>query len=98
MRLIPTAIGYLRSDVSGVRQHWDEIQMRSLAGRLGYNLAKTVAFSARPDEPMARLIAMARRADADAVIVPGLTHFDGAIPAALSEVAAVIAVAPAPVD
>ncbi|WP_330255727.1 hypothetical protein OG874_14860 [Nocardia sp. NBC_00565] len=96
MRLIPTAIGYLRSDVSGIRQSWDETQIRSLAGRLGYNLTKTVAFSGRTCDPVARLITMARDAHADAVITPGITHFDGAIPAELDAVAAVITVAPKP--
>jgi hypothetical protein len=35
MRMIPTAIGYVRKDISGTRQQWDETQVRSLARRLG---------------------------------------------------------------
>lgn len=92
MRLIPTAIGYLRSDVSGIRQGWDETQIRSLAGRLGYNLTKTVVFGCRTDDPVARLITAAREAEVDAVITPGITHFDGAIPEELGEVADVFTV------
>lgn len=92
MKLVPTAIGYLRSDVSGIRQGWDETQIRSLAGRLGYNLTKTVAFSARTDDPMAQLVTLARKMNADAVIAPGVTHFGGAIPRELDQVTAVITV------
>jgi hypothetical protein len=92
MKLVPTAIGYLRSDVSGPRQSWDEIQIRSLARRLGYNLTKTVVFSHRTDDPVARLINLARRTRADAVITPAAAHFGGTIPAELDHVAAVITV------
>ncbi|WP_328411738.1 hypothetical protein [Nocardia sp. NBC_00403] len=41
----PTAIGYLRSDISGTAQNWDEIRMRSLAKRYGYDLAKNIVFT-----------------------------------------------------
>src|SRR5262245_60467658 len=92
MKLVPTAIGYLRSDVSGIRQGWDETQIRSLAGRLGYNLTKTVAFSAKTEDPVAQLVALARKMNADAVIAPGLTHFGGAIPRELDRITAVITV------
>lgn len=96
MGLMPTAIGYLRSDVSGIRQTWDETQIRSLAARLRYNLAKTVAFSECTDDPVAQLIAVARRTHAEAVITPGVTHFGGTIPAELGCVTAVITVTPEP--
>lgn len=97
MKLFRTAIGYLRSDVSGTRQAWDEIQIRSLAGRLGYTLAKIVTCNGRMDDPMARLITTVRTTAADAVITPDVTHLGGTIPAALDRAAAVITVAPEPV-
>lgn len=92
MTLRPTAIGYLRTDVSGVRQAWDEIQLRSTAGRLGYNLAKIIAFSARTDHPMERLIAQTKRANADAVLIPTIDHLGAAIPERLHRIATVITV------
>ncbi|MCU1645190.1 MAG: hypothetical protein JWN03_5465 [Nocardia sp.] len=95
MRDIPTAVGYLRRDVSGIRQNWDETQVRSRAKRLGYDLAKIVVFGPDTDAPVERLINVVRRVDADAVIVPSATHFDGAeIPAPLVKVAEVITVDP----
>jgi len=96
MKLFRTAIGYLRSDVSGTRQTWDEIQIRSLAGRLGYTLAKTVTCNGRMDDPMARLITTVHKTDADVVITPDVNHLGGTIPRALDRAAAVITVVPEP--
>ncbi len=91
----PVAIGYLRRDIVGVAQGWNETQIRSVARRLGYNLAKTVVFSAKTTNPIPELIAVARRGKADAVIVPSATHFDGdAIPDELTQVVDVITVSP----
>lgn len=89
---IPTAIGYLRADVSRARQPWDEIQNSSLAKRLGYTIAKTVVFGSHTDDPVRRLINVVRAAQAEAVFVPGLDHFDGQVPDALVAVADVITV------
>ncbi|MRH86446.1 hypothetical protein GFY24_03000 [Nocardia sp. SYP-A9097] len=91
---IPTAIGYLRSDISGVRQSWDEIRMRSMAARLGYTLAKTVVFGLYTDEPVQRLIDVVRSVDAEAVIVPSLEHLGGVVPKPLLAVADTITVDP----
>ncbi|GAB0107692.1 hypothetical protein JMUB6875_66890 [Nocardia sp. JMUB6875] len=90
----PTAIAYLRSDISGARQSWDETNNRSTAKRLGYDLAKTVVFTQHTDDPIQRLINVARRLGADAVVVPSLAHFGGQIPAQLVAVADVITVEP----
>lgn len=90
----PTAIGYLRRDVCGVAQDWDEIRIRSLAKRLGYELAKTVVFGALTDEPVTRLINVVRSLDAEAVVVPSAAHFDGGVPDRLVAVADVITVEP----
>ncbi|MFC4376268.1 recombinase family protein [Nocardia halotolerans] len=90
MTLRPTAIGYLRTDVSGARQSWDEIRMRSLAGRLGYNLAKIITFSGRTDHPMDRLIAQARRANAEMVLVPNEDHLGDSNPERLHRITTVI--------
>lgn len=89
------AIGYLRQDTSGIRQQWDETQMRSLAKRLGYNLRKTVVFGERTDDPVHRLITVVRNLGVDAVIVPSPDHFEGgAVPGALVAVVDVITVEP----
>lgn len=77
MRQKPTALGYLRSDISGVAQVWDETQIRSLAKRLGYELCKTVVFGKDTDHPASRLLNVVRRLDVDAVIAPSLDHLDG---------------------
>ncbi|WP_051022214.1 hypothetical protein [Nocardia pneumoniae] len=94
MRPRPTAIGYLRRDVSGVSQTWDEIQIRSLAKRLGYELAKTVVFGPKTDCPLSRLLNVVRRIDVDAVIVPNSRHFGADVPAELVKVVDVITVQP----
>ncbi|CAM4518785.1 hypothetical protein NONI108955_41115 [Nocardia ninae] len=95
MTLKPIAVGYLRRDIAGVAQPWNETQIRSLARRLGYNLAKTVVFGASTAHPVPELIEAARRAKADAVIVPSVTHFDGnAVPGELTRVVDVVTVSP----
>jgi hypothetical protein len=94
MRPRPTAIGYLRRDVSGVSQTWDEIQIRSVAKRLGYELAKTVVFGPETDSPLSRLMNVVRRVDVDAVIVPSVRHFGGEVSSELVKVVDVITVSP----
>ncbi|WP_460723648.1 hypothetical protein [Nocardia heshunensis] len=85
MRYTPTALGYLRTDVSGVSQQWDESEIRRLAARYGYDLAEIVVYdpcSGRP--PFARLKTQATRLDAEAVFVPSLEHFEnGDVPSLL---------------
>ncbi|QIS17149.1 hypothetical protein [Nocardia terpenica] len=71
------AIGYLRRDIAGPRQQWDEIQIRSLAKRLGYDLRKTITFGAHTDNPALQLRAIVSYLGVAAVIVPSLAHFDG---------------------
>ncbi|MEU6558097.1 hypothetical protein [Nocardia nova] len=89
------AIGYLRRDVSGVRQSWDEVQIRSLAKRLGYNLRKIVTFTGEVDDVGLRLRNIAERLCVDAVFVPGIDHFDGrSVPAVLVGIVDVIIVEP----
>ncbi len=94
MRARPTAIGYLRRDVSGLSQTWDEIQIRSVAKRLGYELAKTVVFGPQTDSPLSRLLNVVRRVDADAVIVPGVQHLGWEVPSELVKAVDVITVSP----
>ncbi|NEW40334.1 hypothetical protein GV794_03795 [Nocardia cyriacigeorgica] len=94
MRQRPTAVGYLRRDVSGVVQTWDEIRIRGLAKRFGYDLAKTVVFGSVTDHPVTRLINVVRSLDAEAVVVPGLGHFEGEVPGRLVSVADLITVKP----
>ncbi|WP_405494246.1 hypothetical protein [Nocardia sp. NBC_00511] len=76
----PTAIGYLRTDVSGLNQLRDQSQIRSAAECLGYDFADMVIYDpkfGRP--PLARLKAQATRLDAEAVIVPAAEHFEGGL-------------------
>ncbi|RJO78408.1 hypothetical protein D5S18_05805 [Nocardia panacis] len=94
MSLRPTAIGYLRRDVSGISQVWDETLIRSLAKRLGYDLAKTIAFGPETDDPIGRLVGSVHKVAAAAVIAPGPAHFEGEIPAALIRACDVVTVAP----
>ncbi|MET8874207.1 hypothetical protein [Nocardia sp. NPDC004604] len=94
MRAKPAAIGYLRTDISGISQTWDEIQIRSLAKRYGYDLAKTVAFSAQTDHPLSRLLNVVRRLDVDAVITPNLEHLGGAVPPDLVRVCEINTISP----
>ncbi|WP_405164982.1 hypothetical protein OG203_07670 [Nocardia sp. NBC_01499] len=69
--------------------------MRSLAKRLGYNLAKTVVFGAGTERPIDALLNVARRIAAEAVIVPSAAHFEGdTIPGDLLKVVDVITVMP----
>ncbi|GEM30738.1 hypothetical protein NN3_17450 [Nocardia neocaledoniensis NBRC 108232] len=73
----PPAIGYLRRDISGVAQSWDETQIRSLAERLGYRFTKTVVFSDRTVDPIGRLLDVVTASEAAAVVTPTLSHLDG---------------------
>ncbi|MET9490976.1 hypothetical protein [Nocardia sp. NPDC006630] len=74
----PTALGYLRTDVSGASRFWDESQIRDLAARLGYDFSGMVRYDPLSGRrPLARLKAQATRLDAQAVIVPGSDHFEG---------------------
>lgn len=73
----PTALGYLRRDISGAQQSWDESQIRSLAKRLGYALAKTIIFDADTEYRIDRLETAVQINQAEAVITPTLDHLDG---------------------
>ncbi|MFI9508474.1 hypothetical protein [Nocardia sp. NPDC052566] len=90
----PTALGYLRRDVSGMTQPWDESRMRGLAKRLGYELTRIVIVGPGNDDPETQLVKLARNSDVDAVLVPSAEHFGGDIPAVLVRVCDVITVSP----
>ncbi|AYF78686.1 hypothetical protein D7D52_03720 [Nocardia yunnanensis] len=96
MRYKPTCLGYLRTDVSGLAQLWDEQQIRKLAERFGYDLSEIVVFDPHSNRPpLARLKAQATRLAAEAVIVPTPDHFPNAeIPAPLVQRMDVITVTP----
>lgn len=79
----PIAIGYLRSDLSGPAQNWDEIRIRSLAKRYGYDLAKTIVFTARTADPLTGLITIVRRINAEAAFVPHRRHLGVEMPLTL---------------
>lgn len=90
----PAAIGYLRSDISGVSKVWDGIQLRTLAERLGYRLIKTIEFSQYTADPVAQLLTAISKNGVDAVVVPSSQHFGGDIPEAVTSAADVITVSP----
>ncbi|WP_410876384.1 hypothetical protein [Nocardia sp. A7] len=75
----PIAIGYLRSDISGIAQSWDEIRIRSLARRYGYDLAKTIVFTSRTPDPITQLITIVRRTSTEAVFTPHRDHLGAQI-------------------
>lgn len=94
MRFRPIAIGYVRREVSGISQAWDETQIRSLAQRRGYELTKTVVFGPATAQPERRLLNVIQRGAVDAVIVPSAEHLGGDVPAALTRLCDVITVFP----
>ncbi|GAB2559743.1 hypothetical protein GCM10027167_78360 [Nocardia heshunensis] len=51
MRYRPTALGYIRTDVSGISQLWDESQIRRLANRLGYDFSGMVVYDPNSGRP-----------------------------------------------
>lgn len=90
----PAAIGYLRSDVSGQRLEWDQIQIRSVARRLGYTLSKTLVLNPYTENPVQKVIDAVASRGAEAVITPGVEHFGGMVPTELVAVADVITTSP----
>ncbi|RDI52955.1 hypothetical protein [Nocardia mexicana] len=89
----PRAIGYLRRDVSRIRQRWDEEQIRSLAALFGYDLAKIVVFGPYTDDSVHRLCKVVVGSAAAAVFTPSTGHFDGGVvPEELIRVADVVTV------
>ncbi|WP_067697758.1 hypothetical protein [Nocardia jejuensis] len=86
------AIGYLRSDLSGMRQPWDEAQIRNLATKLKYDFRKTIVFNSGIEEKVRRLRVAIDRTHAAAIVVPSIGHFEHGIPKEILEVADVIAV------
>ncbi|MBL1077110.1 hypothetical protein JK358_22175 [Nocardia sp. 2] len=96
IRYKPTALGYIRTDVSGIAQLWDEAQVRATAARLGYDFAEMVVYDPRSGRPpFARLKYQATRLAAEAVIVPSPDHFEGGcVPESLGKRLEVITVWP----
>ncbi|MFF0543052.1 hypothetical protein [Nocardia thailandica] len=88
----PVAVGFIQSEVSGIRQHWDETQLRSLAARFGYDLAKTVVLKGRTGDAIDQLCSVVARLNAVCVFTPSTAHLGGRIPVELSRLAAVVTV------
>ncbi|MEU6580143.1 hypothetical protein [Nocardia sp. NPDC046763] len=70
MRALPTALGYVDDEHSGVGAQWDRAQITRLARRLGYELVWP------QDTSPLDLIDQVRTADVDAVVVPSLNDLD----------------------
>ena len=96
MKFRPTAIGYVRSDISGVRQAWDETEVRSTAALRGFDFAKMIVIDGRTGKPLlAGLKATITRINAEAVFVPNTMHFEGdVVPRDLTQVVDVFTVSP----
>ncbi|MVU77153.1 hypothetical protein GPX89_07810 [Nocardia sp. ET3-3] len=95
MGLLPSAVGFLRTDVSGPNQAQDELRIRQAANRTGYDLRKTIVFSERTKDRVHRLRVAIDRLDVEAVIVPTVEHFDGGdIPDEIREMAGVLILNP----
>lgn len=94
MPMKPPAIGYLRRDISGVAQSWDETQIRSLAERLGYRFTKTVVFSDRTTDPIGRLLDVVTTTEAVAIVTPSLTHLGSDLPHRIVAACDIITVSP----
>ncbi len=89
------AIGFLRQDVSGLHQPYDESQIISLAKRLGYHLRIMIICTDGANDIGLQLRNIAEVFRADAVVVPSTAHFDGeAVPSKLIRVVDVITVEP----
>lgn len=90
----PTAIGFMRADISGVSKPWDQIQIRTTGERFGYEVIKTIEFTAHTADPVDQLIRAVARDKVKAVVVPSVEHLGGEIPARLLDAIDVITVAP----
>ncbi|MFE2998180.1 hypothetical protein ACFXG4_24610 [Nocardia sp. NPDC059246] len=66
-----------------------------MAARLGYDLRRIAVFGPHADRPVHRLRVLVANLGVDAVIVPGLEHFEnGELPGDLVERADVVTVSP----
>ncbi len=89
------AIGFLRREVSGAHQPRDEIRIRALAERLGYHLRTIVTSTSAGNDLGLHLRNIAETHRVDAVVVPSVAHFDGAVvPSMVVRIADVITVEP----
>lgn len=89
-----SAIGYVRTDICGVGQVWDEAEMRCAADEQGYDLRKTIAFAGTTFDPIGRLADIAAELGVDAVFSPSFAHLGDVIPDRLIRVCAVVVVKP----
>lgn len=74
------------------RRTGDEIRLRSLAKRSGYDLSKTIMFTARTADPLTGLITIVRRINVEAVFVPHRWHLGVEMPLTLVSIYDVITV------
>lgn len=75
----PTAIGFLRADISSYRESSHGHDIRRLAKRMGYELLFVVRFEQDSDavpDPLEPVLGLVRAIHADAVIVPDLAHVE----------------------
>lgn len=73
------AVGYLRTDLSGVAGEFDRAQIITRAARLGYTLTgDVIEHTAATEHRTEHLLAAVYAHRAEAVIVPTLAHLDKA--------------------
>lgn len=71
------AIAYLRTDLCGRGQEWDERRMEKKARRLGYELRATIRVDSGEAARLSLLLAQIHHYQAEAVFVTTIDHLDG---------------------
>ncbi|MFJ4653921.1 hypothetical protein ACIP5Y_21870 [Nocardia sp. NPDC088792] len=94
MTMQRTAVGYMRTDVSGASEKWDGANLHSAAINLDLDLRKIIAFDQHVERPIRRLRVQLSRLRACTLIVPSLDHLGGTIPSAIREQVDVITLSP----
>lgn len=73
------ALVCLRADISGDRYRWDEMRLRGLAIRLGYEFRATLGATAAAEDRIDLLLRGVELHRAEAVFVPGREYLDGQV-------------------
>jgi hypothetical protein len=87
---IARAVGFLLDDIDGADPAHDASTIRELADRYGYELTNIYTPAPHVKVPELWLLERVHVQRAAAVIVPGLAHLGGSVPASLPEVCSVV--------